>query len=70
MEAGGGHADEKGEWAGEMLKIKGKENNQEMKRVQDRVDLQSRMGKVKMRQENPPGHTEGTQPVRAGKINA
>lgn len=49
-----GGADEKGEWAGEELKIKGKENNQEMKRVQKRVDLQSRTGKVKMRQENPP----------------
>lgn len=49
-----GGADEKGEWAGEELKIKGKENNQEMKRVQKRVDLQRRMGKVKTRQEKPP----------------
>lgn len=50
---GGAGGDEKGEWAGEELKIKGKENNQEMKRVQKRVDLQSRTGKVKTRQEKP-----------------
>lgn len=50
----GARGDEKGEWAGEELKIKRQENNQEMKRVRKRVDLQSRMGKVKMRLENRP----------------
>lgn len=54
-------ADEKDEWAGEELEIKGKENNQEMKRVRQRVDLQSRMGKAKMRFVNPPGRTEDAQ---------
>lgn len=62
-------ADEKDEWAGEELKIKGEENNQEMKRVRKRVDLQSRMGKVKMRLANPPGRTEDTKMLRGVKIN-